>query len=165
MKLSDLIRKVIITLISIALIFILGSVIYYRSLDCLPFVFGIILGTAISIIKIFLLTHTVDRALNEDKSNAKKIVSLHQFVRFVIVGIVLVIASVVPQINLWGVVIGVLAFQPAIYIARSKGTKVSSNHNKSEELEESEDYEELEEAKELEDSEELEEPKGLEKSE
>ncbi|MGI6562579.1 MAG: ATP synthase subunit I [Clostridia bacterium] len=115
MKLSDLAKRMIWTILIIGFVFIIGSVIYYRSLDFLPFFFGVSLGSVVSIVKVFLLDNTVNKALSMDKTGAGKYVSLQYFIRFFLTGVVLYIGAVVPDINLWGVAAGVIAFQLATY--------------------------------------------------
>jgi uncharacterized membrane protein len=48
MKLSDLAKRMIITILVISLICVIGSVIYYRSLKFVPFLLGVLLGSAVS---------------------------------------------------------------------------------------------------------------------
>ena len=82
--------------------------------DFLPFFFGVSLGSVVSIVKVFLLDNTVNKALSMDKPSGKY-VSLQYFIRFFLTGVILYIGAVVPDINLWGVAAGVIAFQLATY--------------------------------------------------
>jgi uncharacterized membrane protein len=79
---------------------------------------GVILGTVVSITKVFLLERTVDKALTMEQKDAKNYTSLHHVLRLMFTGVVLVFSAIAPQINLWGAVVGVLAFQFAIYSVR-----------------------------------------------
>lgn len=115
MKLSDLAKRMIFTIITIAFLCILGSVIYYRSLGFLPFMFGIFLGSALSISKVFLLERAVDTALTMEQKRAGNYVSLQHLLRLLLSGAALILGALVPQISLWGVAAGILAFQLAIY--------------------------------------------------
>jgi len=115
MKLSDLARKMIKTILIIACICILISVLYYRSMKFLPFLLGVMLGSALSILKVFLLEHTVNKALTMEKSKAGGYASYQHLLRYFLTGIVLYLGAVVPQISLWGVAAGVFAFQLAAY--------------------------------------------------
>lgn len=119
MKISDLAKKMIIAILVISLLCVLASVIYYRSLDFLPFFLGATLGSASSISKVFLLENTVDKVLTMESKKAKNYVTLQHLLRLLLSGAVLVLGALVPQISLWGVAAGVLAFHPAIYIAKS----------------------------------------------
>ena len=118
MKISDLAKRMIFTILIIALICVIGSLIYHRSLDFLPFLLGILLGSATSIIKVFLLERTVDNALSMKKERAGSYVSFHHILRLLLTGLVLFMGAVVPQISLWGVAAGILAFQLAVYNLR-----------------------------------------------
>ncbi|HBT64733.1 MAG TPA: hypothetical protein DEB10_08760 [Ruminococcaceae bacterium] len=115
MKLSDLAKRMVITILIIALICILGSVIYYRSLDFIPFMLGILVGSAVSIAKVFLLERAVNKALTMEKKHAGNYVGIQHILRLFLSGTALVLGALVPQINLWGVAAGILAFQLAIY--------------------------------------------------
>lgn len=118
MKLSDIAKRMVFTIGIIAFVCILGSIIYYRSLSFLPFMFGVFLGSALSIIKVFLLERAVDAALIMEQKRAGGYVSLHHLLRLLLSGVVLVLGALVPQISLWGVAAGILAFQLAVYNLR-----------------------------------------------
>lgn len=115
MKLSDLAKKMIALISIIALICIICSAIYYRSLDFLPFMYGVFLGTVVSIVKVFLLDRAVDKAMTMEQKHAGNYVGLQHMLRLLISGVGLVIGAVVPQISLWGVAAGILAYQVATY--------------------------------------------------
>lgn len=115
MKISSLAKRMIITILTIVLVCVLASIIYYRSLEFLPFLIGALLGAVVSILKVFLLEHTVNKALNLEEKEAGKYVSLHHLLRMLLSGLALFLGATVPQISLWGVVAGILAFQVATY--------------------------------------------------
>jgi len=115
MKLSDLAKRMIITILVISLICVIGSVIYYRSLKFVPFLLGVLLGSAVSVIKVFLLERAIDKALKMESMLAKNYVSLQHVLRLLLTGVALFLGAVVDQINLWGVVCGVFAFHIATY--------------------------------------------------
>jgi hypothetical protein len=115
MKLSNLAKRMVFTIGIIAAICILCSIIYYRSMSFLPFMFGVFLGSALSIIKVFLLERAVDAALIMEQKRAGNYVSLQHLLRLLLSGVVLLLGALVPQISLWGVAAGILAFQLAIY--------------------------------------------------
>lgn len=115
MKLSDLAMRMILTILIIALICILASVVYYRSPDFFPFMYGVFLGSAVSIAKVLLLERAVDKALAMEQTRAGIYVSMQHILRLVLSGVALFLGAVVPQISLWGVVAGILAFQLAVF--------------------------------------------------
>lgn len=110
-------------IIIIALICILGSVIYHRSLGFLPFMFGALIGSATSIVKVFLLERAIDKALTMEQKHAGNYVSIQHILRLLLSGAVLFLGAVVPQISLWGVASGILAFQLAIFDAKFKSKR------------------------------------------
>lgn len=116
MKVSPLAKRMIITIVGISALFVAASFIYYRSLAFLPFLLGALLGTGVSIWKVFVLERAVDRALGMDKKKAGNYVSLQQLFRLFVTGVVLFIGAVVPQVSLWGVAAGIIAFQLALYL-------------------------------------------------
>ncbi|WP_373706421.1 ATP synthase subunit I [Jeotgalibaca porci] len=116
MKVSPLAKRMIITIVGISALFVVASFIYYRSLAFLPFLLGTLLGTGVSIWKVFVLERAVDRALGMDKKKAGNYVSLQQLFRLFVTGVVLFTGAVVPQVSLWGVAAGIIAFQLALYL-------------------------------------------------
>lgn len=115
MKLSDLAKRMIITIFVISLISVIGSVIYYRSLKFVPFLLGVLLGSVASITKVLLLERAIDKAIKMEELYAKNYVGFQYMLRLLLTGVVLFLGAVVDQINLWGVVCGVLSFQIATY--------------------------------------------------
>lgn len=116
MKVTPLAKRMIITIVGISTLFVVGSFIYYRSSAFLPFLLGTLLGTGVSIWKVFVLERAVNRALGMDKKKAGNYVSLQQLFRLFVTGVVLFVGAVVPQVNLWGVAAGIMAFQLALYL-------------------------------------------------
>lgn len=123
MKLSDLAKRMIRAILFIVIVCILGSIIYHRSLDFLPFLFGAIIGSAFSIFKVFLLDRAVDKALTMEKYKALKYVFFQSILRLLISGIALLIGALVPLISLWGVVAGIVAFPLATYSEKFRTNK------------------------------------------
>lgn len=118
MKVSTLAKRIVISILVVAVFFIVAAVIYYRSFAVLPFVLGTVIGTGVSIWKVFVLERAVDRALGMEKNKANNYVSIQQLLRLAVTGVVLFLGATVPQISLWGVAAGILAFQLAIYLER-----------------------------------------------
>ena len=118
MKLSDLAKKLIISVLVITFICILIAAIYYRSLAVLPFLYGGILGCLASIFKIILLERAVNKAVEMQTNRAGAYIGLQNFLRFAITAIALLAGALVPQISLWGVLAGIMAYQIAVYALR-----------------------------------------------
>ncbi len=118
MQLADLSKKMIVTICILAPIFMVASVLYYRSLSCLPFVLGVLLGSLASVAKVLLLERAVNRAVNMEKKAATGYITLQHMLRLFLTGAVLVLAALVPAINLWGAAAGVLTYQVAVYLIK-----------------------------------------------
>lgn len=73
------------------------------------------MGSAVSIAKVFLLERAVDKALTMEQKHAASYVGIQHILRLFLSGVALALGAIVPQINLWGVVSGILAFQLATY--------------------------------------------------
>ena len=99
MRLSALAKKLIMTILIIAVASILGSVIYYRSLAFLPFLFGVLLGSAVSIAKVLLLERAVDKALTLGAKQAGNYIGFQHLLRLLLSGVVLVLGALAPQIS------------------------------------------------------------------
>lgn len=118
MQLADLSKKMIVTICILAPIFMVASVLYYRSLSCLPFVLGVLLGALASVAKVLLLERAVNRAVNMEKKAAAGYITLQHMLRLFLTGAVLMLAALVPAINLWGAVAGILTYQVAVYLIK-----------------------------------------------
>lgn len=116
MKVAQLPKRIIITMLVIGLICTIASIIYYRSVDFLPFLFGIILGLSVSIAKVFLLIRTIDKVVTMEQKQAAQYASLQHLFRLFISGAALMIGAIFSHTNLWGVIAGILSFQVAIYV-------------------------------------------------
>ncbi|MGF7145198.1 cell division protein FtsX [Anaerotaenia torta] len=118
MQLADLSKKVTLTICILTPILILASALYYRSLSCLPFIWGALLGAAVSIAKVFLLERAVNQAVNMEKKTASGYIQLQHLLRLLLTGAVLMLAALVPAISLWGAAAGIMTYQIGIYLIR-----------------------------------------------
>jgi multisubunit Na+/H+ antiporter MnhE subunit len=116
--LNNLAKKMILTICALSLIFVVISAVYYRSISCLPFIFGVLIGTIVSVIKVMLLSKTVDKALSMEEKAASRYVNQQHFLRLLLTAAALLLGALVSVINLWGVVAGVFAFQISVYVMK-----------------------------------------------
>jgi len=116
-----------ITVIGISvLVLIAAGVAIYRSLEALYFALGVVLTSALNVLKVFMLERTVKKAVDMEEAVAgKNYVRLQYLLRYFLTGIVLLAAGLVsvyvkpPFINIWGAVAGVFTLQVAVIAVRS----------------------------------------------
>ena len=108
-----------------ALVIILGGVILclvleaLPSAEALPFVLGVLLMSALNILKIQMLERTVKRTIEmEDANIGKNYVRLQYLLRYFLTGAILVVAALTPFINIWGAILGVFTLQIALFSVR-----------------------------------------------
>lgn len=118
MGLENISKRAILTICVSTALLAAGAAIYYRSLSCLPFILGLLLGAAVSAGKVFLLKRTVDQSLNKEEKAASSYVRLQHLLRLAMTGAALLIAALVPAISLWGAAAGVLTYQLGIYLVK-----------------------------------------------
>lgn len=118
MKISKTSKSIMQVIAILALVFAVAGAIYYRSLEMFPFVFGVALGAALNVGKLFLLERVVDKCVSMEKQAATNYIRLQYLLRFFLTGIVLAVSAVAPFINLWGTAAGILTLQIASFFAK-----------------------------------------------
>jgi len=100
-------------------VIIAGGLAYHffvdRNFSILQFALGALLGIAASVVRVIILDKTVQKAVNMEKDKAANYVRLLGFVRLILAGLVLLLAALVPFVNLWGAAAGILSHQIAAY--------------------------------------------------
>ena len=117
-KLSSLAKQTIVAILLATSAFLLGSVLYHRSLGFLPFMVGLVLGSVVSIAKVMLVERAVEKALRMDQQRVGGYVGGQYLLRMLLTAVVLIIGALVSWISLWGVAAGVIAFQLGIYLVQ-----------------------------------------------
>lgn len=69
---------------------------------------GIVLGTVASLGKVYMLERTLDKAVDMDPKNANNYTRANYTMRLVVSVVIVVLACIVEQINVVGVLIGLL---------------------------------------------------------
>lgn len=118
MRPADLSKRMARTICALAFILAAAAALYYRSTACLPFVLGVLLGSAVSVAKVFLLERAVDRAVAMDKKAVAGYIHLQYLLRFSLTGAALTLAALVPAVSLWGAAAGVVSYQIAAHTIR-----------------------------------------------
>jgi len=118
---KELSRKIIITIVALSFLVALGCVLFFRNMDAIPYVVGVIAATLLNIAKFYWLRASAIKASEMDTaSRAGFSYQVHYFLRLVLTGGVLLIAALLPDniINLLGVALGILVFPIAMRITR-----------------------------------------------
>ena len=121
MKLTDTAKRMMLVFCISLPILIICGILYYlynRSFTLLHFIYGAFLGTVTNIIRTIMLDRTVQRILTFGPEKASNYVRIQYLLRFLITGLALILAALVPFINLWATVIGILVYQIAIYFTK-----------------------------------------------
>ena len=84
--------------------------------DIPAYIKGVLLGGAISLVRIRLMEIGFKRAFNQQAHKASNYVKAHYFLRYIITFIVLFIGVTTPEINEIGLIIGLFLLKPAAYI-------------------------------------------------
>ena len=108
-------KKIILLTVFFSLIIMAAGAAYYRSSLFFPFALGVALTTMLNILKIIMLKREVERIADTEGKNAGSIARVQYFIRFLLTGLVLVLAAVTPFIDLWGAVAGIFTLQIAAY--------------------------------------------------
>lgn len=87
--------------------------------EALPVTLGIVLSTALNAVKVLLLERTVRRVMElETPKESKGYISAQYIIRYLLTGVILVVAAVTPFINLWGAIAGIFTMQAAVFFMR-----------------------------------------------
>ena len=136
MNISELAKRMIIRMSIISGASVIGSILYYRSFGFLTFLLGAVIGLSASILKVILLERAVDKAITMEKDDAVKYITLHNILRLLVSGAALLIGAVLPFVELWGTVAGVLAFPFASYGERFRTKRAQSQEQRQEQSKE-----------------------------
>lgn len=111
----------------VALVFIVGGAIYYRSIHALYFALGVAITSGLNVAKMYLVERTANKTLEiESQDTGKNYVKLQFLFRYVITIVVLLGIGLVnlfvapPFISIWGAVAGLFTLQIAVIIVRHK---------------------------------------------
>lgn len=108
-------KFVLLTVLCSAAILLIGS--FFVS-DVLGFIVGVVMGCVISVLKIILLARTLDNAINMQKGDISNYMRLQYILRYSLTSIGLVVAALIPFIDLFGAIGGVLSMYLAAYMMK-----------------------------------------------
>lgn len=84
--------------------------------DLMAWTIGVVLGLVIAILKLRVMTLTITKALEMPENKAKSYTQKHYMLRYLLTGVVLVIAVLTPGINTVGVFVGLLSMKIGAYM-------------------------------------------------
>lgn len=117
MKLSDLASKMAQTILLASVIIAgLGLLLsVWLPYSPLAYLLGLVLGSLTSLVKVYLLDRAINRTIDLEAKQASLYMSWQYLLRLGLTALALVLGAILEWINLWGVVLGILAFQLAAY--------------------------------------------------
>ncbi len=126
MKLSTQAKRMMRVIIIITFVAAIASLVYYRSKKAIPFLLGLFLGSATSVIRVLLLERLVNRLISE-KKKSKASVQFGHLGRLLLAFAAMLVGALVEGISLLGVIVGVFSYQLATYTLRSTLTTNQKN--------------------------------------
>jgi len=107
--------KTIFAIICVALLMIVGGVVFFRSFYSVAFALGVVMTSILNVGKVLWLKHTVKRASTMQSSLVGGYTGAFYLARFIATGLVLVLAFYLPHVDLFGAAIGLLTLPIAGY--------------------------------------------------
>lgn len=117
MNLSKQAKRMIGVIIIVGLVGALGSIFITEDQNRTPFLYGIIIGSLASLVRVLLLQRTVTKITQSKK--AKSTAQISHLIRLAIAFVALLAGALLDSISLLGVVIGIFSYQVAIYTLKS----------------------------------------------
>jgi len=98
----------------------------------MSFTIGILFGLIFSILKLNLMKNTIKKAVMMPEGKAQKYANVHYMIRYILTGVVLLVAALEPSIDIVGVFFGLLSMKVAAYmqIFMDKRNEVKANSGK-----------------------------------
>ncbi len=127
MKLSQTNVKLILVVLALGLFASGISLVFYKNIS---FCGGVAFGALFTILKLILTEKSIDHSMKLDEKGADVYMKAQYAVRYFITGGALIASALIPQVNLYGAIIGILLAQPAAYIVmylEGRNVKPASN--------------------------------------
>lgn len=80
------------------------------------FTIGLLFGLIFSILKLMLMKNSIKRSVTMPEAKAQRYANVQYMIRYVLTGVVLLVAALEPTINLLGVFLGLLSMKVAAYM-------------------------------------------------
>lgn len=82
----------------------------------LSFTMGLLFGLVFSILKLKLMQNTIEKAVQMPEGKAQKYTNVQYMIRYVLTGIVLLVAALEPSVDLLGVFFGLFSMKVGAYM-------------------------------------------------
>jgi len=118
---SAIVRKMILTIAALSFLLAVGVFVFFRSVEAIPFIVGVLLAMGLNILKVFWLKKTITKIADMDSPQSAKVTyQIQYFLRLVVTAGILLIAALAPDtiVNLIGVVLGILVFPISMQFTR-----------------------------------------------
>ncbi|MGL5677539.1 MAG: ATP synthase subunit I [Cellulosilyticaceae bacterium] len=83
--------------------------------DKISWTLGVFLGLVIAILKLKLMKNTLTKAMAMPEDKAKSYTQRHYMIRYILTGVLLLVAALTPGVSLLGVFIGLLSMKVGAY--------------------------------------------------
>lgn len=95
----------------------------------LSFTMGLLFGLIFSILKLKLIQNTIEKSVQMPEGKAQKYTNAQYMLRYVLTGIVLVVAALEPSVDLLGVFFGLFSMKVGAYMQIFINKKVEERQN------------------------------------
>lgn len=89
----------------------------------MPFIMGLVFGSAISLLNFIELANTLSRAVGMPPDKAQTFTVIKYFIRYIVTAIVLYVSIVAPYINVLGTILGLIIIKIIILVTNLLGDK------------------------------------------
>lgn len=84
--------------------------------DAKAFTIGLVFGLVFSILKLMLMKNSIKKSVTMPEAKAQRYANVQYMIRYLLTGIVLLVAALEPTINLLGVFLGLLSMKVGAYM-------------------------------------------------
>jgi len=117
-NLSNIAKRMITVVGGLSLALIVAGIACFKLFSFFPFLLGVIMGAGVTILRIVMLERAVNKALEMDQERAANYLRLQHLLRYLVTGAVLVAAALLPPVNLWGAIAGVMTMPVATFFSK-----------------------------------------------
>jgi len=110
------VKKMILVICVSSLIIIAAGAVYYRSFLVFPFAFGVLLMSALNVLKVMMLKLAFEKAFNAEAGAAGNFIRFQHWIGYLLTGLILLLAVKTPFISLLGAAVGVFTLKISAFI-------------------------------------------------